>query len=120
MPGGIPFVYKVSYNILLGLCTNCVDIVSYQYVQYSFLTSVFSHSAFLKHFQFDSDMKPLPPPEGKISQAHTSGIFLEKPGLLKEALERQEVYNSIVPGSFVGQNIEKADRTSTLEKALLK
>lgn len=65
-------------------------------------------------------MKPLPPPEGKISQAHTSGIFLEKPGLLKEALERQEVYNSIVPGSFVGQNIEKADRTSTLEKALLK
>lgn len=70
-------------------------------------------------YKFDSNMKPLPPPEGKISQAHTSGIFLEKPGLLKEALKRQETYESIVPGSFVGQTVE-VNRVSTLEDALLK
>lgn len=38
--------------------------------------------------QFDSNMKLLPPEEGKISQAHTSGVFLEKPGLLKEGMMR--------------------------------
>jgi len=70
-------------------------------------------------YKFDSNMKPLPPPEGKISQAHTSGIFLEKPGLLKEALKRQETYENIVPGSFVGQTVE-VNRVSTLEDALLK
>lgn len=43
-------------------------------------------------------MKPLPPDEGKISQAHTSGIFLEKPGLLKEALKRTEEWDNVVPG----------------------
>ena len=62
-------------------------------------------------------MKPVPP-EGKLSQAHTSGIFLEKPGLLKEALKKTEEWNDVVPGSF-GQKV-KANRVSTLEKALLK
>ena len=69
-------------------------------------------------YKFDSDMKPLPPAEGKISQAHTSGIFLEKPGLLKEALKRREEWESVVPGSF-GQTVE-VDRVSTLEDSLLK
>ena len=63
-------------------------------------------------------MKPIPPGEGKLSQAHTSGIFLEKPGLLKEALKRTEEWNDVVPGSF-GQKV-KANRVSSLEKALLK
>ena len=43
-------------------------------------------------------MKPLPPAAGKISQAHTSGVFLEKPGLLREALRRTEEWTSVVPG----------------------
>jgi hypothetical protein len=64
-------------------------------------------------------MKPLPPAAGKISQAHTSGIFLEKPGLLKEALRRNEEYYSAVPGSY-GQASVHVQRVSTLEKALLK
>lgn len=69
-------------------------------------------------YKFDSNMKPLPPPEGKLSQAHTSGIFLEKPGLLKEALKKTEQWNEVVPGSF-GQQVE-VNRVSSLEKALMK
>lgn len=71
--------------------------------------------------QFDINMKPLPPEEGKISQAHTSGVFLEKPGLLKEALKRNKQYNEVVPGSY-GQVVstESLTRSTTLEKALLK
>eukprot|EP00804_Cyclotella_cryptica_P021265 CCRYP_001534-RA/>CCRYP_001534-RA protein AED:0.14 eAED:0.14 QI:1516/1/1/1/0.9/0.72/11/176/453 len=66
-------------------------------------------------------MKPLPPEEGKISQAHTSGVFLEKPGLLKEALKRNHEWNQVVPGSF-GQIISSGSltRSTTLEKSLLK
>lgn len=71
--------------------------------------------------QFDSNMKVLPPEEGKISQAHTSGIFLEKPGLLKKALKRNQDYKEVVPGSY-GQVVssETLTRSTTLEKALLK
>ena len=64
-------------------------------------------------------MKPLPPVAGKISQAHTSGIFLEKPGLLREALRRTEEWTSVVPGSY-GQTSAHVQRVSTLEKSLLK
>jgi len=71
-------------------------------------------------YNFDSDMKPLLPAEGKLSQAHTSGVFLEKPGLLKEALKRNEEWDKIVPGSTFGQTIEVRKRVSTLEDSLLK
>jgi len=66
-------------------------------------------------------MKPLPPEEGKISQAHTSGVFLEKPGLLSEALKRNQDYKEVVPGSY-GQIVssESLIRSTTLEKSLLK
>eukprot|EP00956_Cyclotella_meneghiniana_P003443 scaffold4177_cov86-Cyclotella_meneghiniana.AAC.7 len=72
-------------------------------------------------YKFDNNMKPLPPEEGKISQAHTYGVFLEKPGLLKEALKRNKQYNEVVPGSY-GQVVssESLTRSTTLEKALLK
>ena len=67
-------------------------------------------------------MKPLPPADGKISQAHTSGIFLEKPGLLKEALKRTEEWDNVVPGASFGQadGLEAHKRESTIEMALLK
>lgn len=61
-------------------------------------------------------MKPLPPPEGTISQVHTSGIFLEKPGLLKEALKRSELWDSQVPGA----KSEVRNRERKLEDSLLK
>ena len=65
-------------------------------------------------------MKPLPPPEGKISQAHTSGIFLEKPGLLKEALKRNEKWDKVVPGTEYGEPVQVKPRVNTLEDSLLK
>lgn len=71
-------------------------------------------------YKFDSDMKPLPPAQGKISQAHTSGIFLEKPGLLKEALERTEEWDNVVPGTEFGKAVEVKPRVNTLEASLLK
>jgi len=70
-------------------------------------------------YKFDANMKPLPPAEGKLSQAHASGIFLEKPGLLKEALKQTEEWNEAVPGSY-GQKVEGMNRVSTLEKSLQK
>ena len=69
-------------------------------------------------YKFDSDMNPIPPSQGKLSQAHTSGVFLEKPGLLKEALKKTEDWNAVVPGSF-GQTVE-VNRVSSLENALMK
>ena len=117
MPGGIPFVYKVRLftHFFIHLCLLLIlsSLHTYMYM-YSCLAKTFSSPT----QQFDSDMKPLPPPEGKISQAHTSGIFLEKPGLLKEALKRSEEWDNVVPGSF-GQTVE-VNRVSTLENALLK
>lgn len=46
-------------------------------------------------------------------------MFLEKPGLLKEALQRSELWNSNVPGSF-GHSVQVVQRVNTLEKSLLK
>ena len=42
-------------------------------------------------FKFDKDMKPLPPTkeESAVTQIHSTGRFLEKPGVLKEAMKRE-------------------------------
>jgi len=69
-------------------------------------------------YTFDTDMNPLPPAKGKISQAHTSGIFLEKPGLLKEALKRSEEWRNVMPGSI--GTLEVSNRVSTLEESLFR
>jgi hypothetical protein len=105
MPSGIPFVYKVR-----GSCS----------IAYPHPSSIReSNTTPFTLIKFDSEMKPLPAAAGKISQAHTSGIFLEKPGLLKEALRRDEEYKGVVPGSY-GQASMHVQRVSTLEKSLLK
>ena len=53
-------------------------------------------------YKFDKDMKPLPPTRSgdrqTASQVHMNGLFLEKPGLLKEALIREEEWKQLVPG----------------------
>ena len=51
-------------------------------------------------YKFDEDMKPIPPKGDKdtISQKYMNGLFLEKPGLLKEALRREEEWQQRVPG----------------------
>lgn len=48
-------------------------------------------------YHFDTNMKPLPAGK-RISQAYTNAIFLEKPGLLEEAMRRQDVWKQLVPG----------------------
>ena len=65
-------------------------------------------------------MNPLPTAKGKISQAHTSGIFLEKPGLLKEALKRNKEWRNVMPGSSSIGTLEVHNRVSTLEESLLR
>ena len=44
-------------------------------------------------------MKPLPPDGGQgSSQKYMNGVFLEKPGLLAQALKREEEWSVQVPG----------------------
>lgn len=54
-----------------------------------------------------------------MSQAHTNGVFLEKPGLIQEALERTARWDRVVPGSF-GQILPQIHRTTNLEDCLFK
>jgi len=51
-------------------------------------------------YKFDRSMKPVPPSGDRqtASQVHMNGLFLEKPGLLKEALKREEEWSTQVPG----------------------
>ena len=70
-------------------------------------------------YRFDQKMQPKEPPEGSLTQAHTSGIFLEKPGLLKEALKRQEDWENLVEFESVDIDLH-TKRVTTLEKALIK
>ena len=72
-------------------------------------------------YKFDENMIPIKPDEGKLTHVHTSGIFLEKPGLLKEALKRQEDWVDFVPGFESSEEvIPGAKRATTLEQSLLK
>ena len=61
-------------------------------------------------------------PEGNrqaASQTHMSGVFLEKPGLLKEALKREEEWANQVPG--YDSTMAKNNRYMTsLERSLFK
>jgi len=117
---GISREIKKGNNVLVVAHTNTlrglmkvIDNISEDDIQ-----EVSMPSAIPFVYKFDYNMKPLPPEKGKISQAHTSGVFLEKPGLLKEALRRSEEWNQVIPGSY-GQKVETS-RVTTLEKSLLK
>ena len=73
-------------------------------------------------YRFDKEMNPVQPKEGSLTQVHTSGIFLEKPGLLKEALKRQEDWDRLVPGlNATAADVDsRPRRVSTLEESLLR
>jgi hypothetical protein len=53
-------------------------------------------------YKFDKDMVSIPPSTDQqtAAQVHMNGLFLEKPGLLKEALKREEEWCQKVPGEF--------------------
>jgi len=67
-------------------------------------------------------LKPIPPPSGDrqtVSQEHMNGLFLEKPGLLKEALKREEEWSKKVPGYNYTLGTKTAP-LSSLERSLFK
>lgn len=51
-------------------------------------------------YKFDENMNPVAPPPSadRLQQAHMTGLFLEKPGLLKEAIKREADWCEQVPG----------------------
>ena len=51
-------------------------------------------------YKFDKSLKSIPPSGDRqtASQVHMKGLFLEKPGLLKEALKREQQWQRQVPG----------------------
>jgi 2,3-bisphosphoglycerate-dependent phosphoglycerate mutase len=71
-------------------------------------------------YKFDADMKPIPPSGDRqtASQLHMKGLFLEKPGLLKEALLLEEQWKQQVPG--YDETIRNERPLSSLELSLNK
>lgn len=72
-------------------------------------------------YKFDSDLRPIPPSGDRQTafQLHMNGLFLEKPGLLKEALKREAEWIEKVPG----YNTTFGDRNgpmTSLERSLFK
>jgi len=67
-------------------------------------------------YKFDDNMKPIPPDEKSLSQIHTSGVFLEKPGLLEKALEQQSKWEG---QAWLGA-AERKKRSTTVEESLTK
>lgn len=57
--------------------------------------------------------------ENSVSQVHMNGKFLEKPGLLKEALKREEEWSKTVPGYEGTMSRHKRPMTG-LERSLYK
>ena len=50
-------------------------------------------------YNFDQNLNPIPPnsDQNTVTQVNTQGVFLEKPGLLKEAIKREVEWCSNVP-----------------------
>lgn len=74
-------------------------------------------------YKFDKNLNPIPPlPSGKrqaAMQVHMNGLFLEKPGLLKEALAREAEWSQFVPG--YNPTMERTKNPmGTLERSLYK
>jgi 2,3-bisphosphoglycerate-dependent phosphoglycerate mutase len=72
-------------------------------------------------YKFDKDLKPIPPSGDRqtTSQVHMNGLFLEKPGLLKEALKREFEWRKQVPGYQPTMELTKTPM-SALERSLYK
>ena len=72
-------------------------------------------------YKFDENLNSIPP-EGdrqSASQVHMKGLFLEKPGLLKEALKREQEWSEQVPGYNPTMGRNKTPMTP-LERSLSK
>ena len=72
-------------------------------------------------YKFDNDLVSVKPntDQQTAAQVHMNGLFLEKPGLLKEALKREEEWVKKVPGYT--QSMGRAPTSmSPLERSLFK
>lgn len=65
-------------------------------------------------------MDVIKPQEKGLSQIHTNGEFLEKPGLLQKAMKSMKEWDSQVPGSEDIALPKVAKRMTTVENALLR
>jgi 2,3-bisphosphoglycerate-dependent phosphoglycerate mutase len=72
-------------------------------------------------YKFDKDMKSVPPSktERAVSQVHMNGLFLEKPGVLKEALKREDEWRQMLSGYDSTMSRHKTPMSS-LERSLYK
>ena len=72
-------------------------------------------------YKFDKEMNSIAPDkeDKSVSQVHMNGRFLEKPGLLKEALKREDEWARTVPGYDSTMSRHKTPMSS-LERSLYK
>lgn len=72
-------------------------------------------------YKFDKEMRSVPPgkEDRAVSQVHMNGLFLEKPGVLKEALKREDEWSKAVPGYDSTMSRHKTPMSS-LERSLYK
>jgi len=72
-------------------------------------------------YKFNNNLEPVPPSgdQQTASQVHMKGLFLEKPGLLKEALKREEEWSKEIPGYNPTMERNKTPMTP-LERSLFK
>lgn len=71
-------------------------------------------------YKFDENLNAIPPKGDRQAkcQVHMKGIFLEAPGLLKEALKREEQWSEQVPG--YNPTMQGQTPISSLERSLFK
>ena len=69
-------------------------------------------------YKFDADMNTIKPNDTDLMQIHTNGAFLEKPSMLKKAIDLSKLWDRQIPGP--SENLPSViKRRSTLEKLLL-
>jgi 2,3-bisphosphoglycerate-dependent phosphoglycerate mutase len=72
-------------------------------------------------YKFDQNLTPIPPTadESTVAQVHMNGVFLEKPGLLKQAIKREQEWCANVPDYDIVMS-RKSTGMTPLERSLSK
>jgi len=73
-------------------------------------------------YNFDRDLNPIPPTSDQktVTQVHMKGVFLERPGLLKEAIKREVEWCSNVPDYEKVMARSNAGSMTPLQRSLSK
>lgn len=72
-------------------------------------------------YKFDNKLNPIPPTgdQSTVAQVHMNGVFLEKPGLLKAAIKREQEWCANVPDYDIVMSRPSSGMTP-LERSLTK